>query len=110
VLFRKSILKTTGYFREDLEQILDAEFYYRVLKKYKIGIIKKELAAFRLHPEQTTNINRNKPISDYRKYDKILYNEFFFNLNFKEKKRLFIKLSLIGKFVTKIKHTAAGRK
>lgn len=110
VLFRRSILKKIGYFREDLEQILDAEFYYRVLKKYKIGIINKELAAFRLHPEQTTNINRKKAISDYRNYDKILYCDFFWYLSFKEQKRLFFKFNLIGKFIRKFRHAATGKR
>lgn len=110
VLFRRSVLKKSGYFREDLQQILDAEFYYRILKNHKIGIINKELVAFRLHPEQTTNINRKKAISDYRDYDKILYNNFFWYLNVHQQKRLFFKFNFIGKVIRKLKYAAVIKK
>lgn len=109
VLFRTSILNRTGYFREDLQQILDAEFYYRILKTYRIGIINKDLVAFRLHPLQTTNINRQKYISDYRDYDKILYKDFFWYLNISEQKRLFFKFNFIGRVIRKLKNAAAVR-
>lgn len=109
VLFRKSILKETGDFREDLQQILDFEFYYRLLKKYKIAIINKELAAFRLHPMQATNINRNRPIKDYKEYDKILYRDFFWYLNKGQQQRLFRKFNLIGRGYRKIRNAIKAR-
>lgn len=53
VLFKKSIIDTVGYFNENLKQVLDFEFYYRILKKSKIAILNKELVKFRLHNDQT---------------------------------------------------------
>jgi glycosyltransferase involved in cell wall biosynthesis len=88
LMFRKSIIDKTGLFRTDLHQILDLEFYYRVLKFYKIAIINENLVEFRLHPGQAS---QNKGI-DYRKeynlFRKILFVHFFRYLNTKEKIKL----------------------
>lgn len=83
IMFKKEIVNKVGYFREDLHQILDYEFCYRILKKYKIGIINKVLVQFRLHEMQATNINRKraKDTGDTIKYQKILYNEYLWYLN-----------------------------
>lgn len=89
-LFRKDLLKKTGYFREDLKQILDYEFYYRILKKYEIAILEKELVKFRLHQQQATNINKGHDSSDYIAYDRIIYKEYFKFLS-KEKQIEYLK-------------------
>lgn len=91
VLFPAALIDKVGPFREDLAQILDYEFYYRILKHKKIAIINEELIGFRLHPLQTTNINRGKPIEDYEKYDRILFEDFFWYLSRNEQKRLLKK-------------------
>lgn len=78
-MFRRDILNRVGYFKEDLKQILDYEFCYRVLKTAKIAIINKPLVKFRLHEMQATNINRIQNINRPNKvgkgdnYSKILY-------------------------------------
>lgn len=110
VLFRKSIIKKVGYFREDLKQILDYEFYYRILKHRYIAIINEELVCFRIHPKQATNVNRRKVINDYKNFDKILYQNFLLHLNIAEKKRLFLKYNLIGKTYKKLKNAAGKRR
>ncbi|WP_339847477.1 glycosyltransferase [uncultured Dokdonia sp.] len=92
-LFRKSLLDEIGFFDEDLRQILDYTFYYRVLKKYDIVILNKELAKFRLHDKQATNVNRHQQIDDHERYDEILYNEFYSYLHPVHKKRLYKKFS-----------------
>ncbi|EDM42975.1 hypothetical protein SCB49_01687 [unidentified eubacterium SCB49] len=76
VLFKKSIIDEVGFFDENLKQILDYVFCYRVLKHTPIAIINKPLISFRLHPEQATNVNRSKKITDYEDYKRILYLEF----------------------------------
>ena len=89
-MFRKDLIKNIGYYREDLKQILDYEFYYRLLKKYKIAILEKELVKFRLHQQQATNLNRGNDGLDYVKYDKLIYKEYFWYLN-KKKQKEFLK-------------------
>jgi hypothetical protein len=80
VLFRKAIIKKAGCFREDLKQILDYEFYYRLLKKGDIAILNEKLAAFRLHPNQATVINKQTGLDEWELYEKILFNKFFWLL------------------------------
>lgn len=87
-MFRKAILEEVGFFQEDLKQILDYVFYYRVLKKYPILIINTPLVHFRIHKQQATNVNRHQKISDYERYDRILYKEFFDLLHPETQQRL----------------------
>ena len=86
-IFRKELINKVGYFREDLNQILDYEFCCRVLKKYKIAIIDEKLIQFRLHNNQASNINNINSVCENLKYQDILYENYFwyFNLNQKIK-------------------------
>lgn len=88
ILFRKSLVKEIGDFREDMIQILDVEFYNRILKKYKIAIINKELYAFRIHAMQATNLNKGRDQEDFILYKKILFSDFFWYLNSNVKQQL----------------------
>ncbi len=91
-LFRTDILKSIGFFNSNFEQILDFEFYCRILKKYEILITSKILAQFRFHMCQTSNQNQIKPIKDYKKLDRQLLFNYFFYINTKEKFRLLFKI------------------
>ena len=103
VMFKKSILDEVGYFQEDLKQILDYVFYYRVLKKYPIAILNESLVKFRIHEKQATNVNRNQKITDYDTYDHILYKEFFPLLHPDTQQRLRVKLHPFHNFVFRVK-------
>jgi len=87
-LFRKKLVEEIGYYREDLKQILDYEFYYRILKKHEIAVLEKELVKFRLHEQQATNVNRGNDHSDYKKYYRLMYDDYFWYLNNKKKVEL----------------------
>lgn len=105
VLFRKEILNNVGFFREDLKQVLDYEFYYRILKKHNIAILPKKLVKFRLHDQQATSINNKmNDISDYVKYDRIIYENYFWYLNYSKKVDLLKKHNRIVKRLIKIKN------
>jgi hypothetical protein len=43
-----------------MQQIIDLEFSYRLLKKYSILILNEKLLRFRLHKEQASEINNGK--------------------------------------------------
>jgi glycosyltransferase involved in cell wall biosynthesis len=103
VLFKKEMLQQVGFFDENLKQILDYVFYYRILKNYPIAIINKPLVKFRIHKEQATNVNRNKPIADYEIYKKILYKEFLPLLHPSHKKKLVLKFSKTAQLKKKLK-------
>jgi glycosyltransferase involved in cell wall biosynthesis len=102
-LFRKNMVEEIGYFREDLKQILDYEFYYRILKKQRIAVLEKELVKFRLHKQQATNVNRGSDDLDYVKYDEIIYNQYFWFLNKQKKIELLKRYNHIVKVLLKIK-------
>lgn len=101
VMFRRNVINTVGFFNEDLKQILDYEFYYRILKKHKVAILPEKLGAFRIHENQATNINRIVKIDDYEIYDQILYKDYFWLLNSKQQKKLFFKYHPIATVVKK---------
>lgn len=110
VMFKRKLVEEVGYFDEDLEQILDYVFYYRLLKKHPILIINKPLVKFRLHSSQATQINNQKHILDYEKYDLILYKQFFSFLNPEHKKRLALKYSIKNKIKQKLKRVFFPKK
>jgi GT2 family glycosyltransferase len=83
-MFRKSIVEKIGYFREDLMQILDYEFCYRVLKRYHIVILNETLCKFRLHEHQATQLNKGQDQNDYRIYRQIIHKHYFWYLSRKE--------------------------
>lgn len=91
VMFKKEIMNSIGVFNNDLKQILDYEYWYRVLLKYKIIIINEPLVSFRIHDSQETNVNRNRIIKDYEKYEDFQLNKLFFYLNNTRKRKLLIK-------------------
>jgi glycosyltransferase involved in cell wall biosynthesis len=91
VLFTKEIVKKLGYFDESLKQILDYEFWYRILKHKKIIVLENKLVSFRLHAQQATNVNRAKGIPDYDLYEKILYKGYLKLLNPKKQVQLLKK-------------------
>ncbi len=102
-MFRTEILDEVGYFQEDLKQILDYVFYYRLLKKYAIAIINKPLVKFRIHPNQATNVNRQQKITDYARYDRILYDEFYALLHRQTQDRLRTKFHVFYKGLFRLK-------
>lgn len=104
VMFRKSVVDQVGYFREDLKQILDYEYWYRILKKHPIAIINKPLVKFRLHAQQATHVNRNQAISDYRIYEQILYKDYRKHLHPSLKKRLYLKYHPLPLLKNRIKN------
>ena len=77
VLIRKSVFDSIGYFRSDLFQLLDIEFWYRIMKGGKVAFIDAELISFRLHEDQATRKNYNRGINDYHRLSHIFYHEYW---------------------------------
>ncbi len=57
VLLRKSIMDVTGPFSETLKQMLDYEYWYRMMPYCKVSLVDETLASFRLHVRQATRQN-----------------------------------------------------
>jgi len=56
-LFSRKLYNKIGPFSTELQQILDYEYWLRVLRKFNIGIINEKLVSFRYHPLQTSTKN-----------------------------------------------------
>ncbi|TVZ53385.1 glycosyltransferase family 2 protein [Dokdonia sp. Hel_I_53] len=103
-MFKRSIVNDVGLFSEDLKQILDYEFYYRILKKYPIIILKEKLVNFRIHSLQATNVNRTTTINDYEIYPKILYQHYLHLLHPNLQHKLKMKYKLLYNYFYKVKN------
>lgn len=98
-LFKRELVEKIGYFREDLKQILDYEFCYRVLKKYKILVLNEPLIKFRLHEMQATNINKLKKNNENKIHEDIIYKEYFWSLNRNKQLELLRKRNKVFSFL-----------
>lgn len=103
VMFTRKIIAKVGFFDEELKQILDYVFYYRVIKEYPIAILQEKLVKFRVHPNQTTNRNKYLDIQDYSKYDYLIYKEFNHLMNTKSRIRLLKKFHPVFKVLVQLK-------
>lgn len=101
VMFRKEVIEKVGFFRNDLEQSLDYEYWYRILKYYNIAILDEKLVKFRLHPQQATIVNKNRSIQDYDIYEKIIFFNYFLLISSSLRKKLFFKVTSLGKLIFK---------
>ncbi len=104
VMFRKEITKSIGLFDVRLKQILDYEYWYRILKNKPVIVINKPLVAFRIHENQATNVNSKAEINDYNMYHKILHKEYYHFLHDSLKESLdneFSKSNELKKYVLK---------
>ncbi len=97
VLLKKEVFNKVGFFRTDLKQSLDYEYWYRVFAKYHIGFINKELISFRIHKMQASSVNSKNTIADYDLYPKLIYKNLFWHIHPKLKKHLFFKYNALGK-------------
>jgi glycosyltransferase involved in cell wall biosynthesis len=104
VMFKRELIDTVGYFNEDLKQILDYEYWYRILKYHPIYVINKPLVKFRLHPNQATNVNNSQRIEDYEIYEQILYKQYLKLLHPVVRKRLYLKYHPIPLLKQRIKN------
>ncbi|MDN3605675.1 glycosyltransferase [Kaistella yonginensis] len=76
-MFTRELFNRIGPFSIALKQMLDYEYWIRVLVKYKIGIIEEKLVCFRVHEEQTsylTSLSKNNEADSIRQtfYQKLL--------------------------------------
>lgn len=88
VLLNRKCFKKVGYFSEVLQQALDSDYWYRVMKQYDVGFIDETLASFRLHDKQASVINKKREIPDKELVYKLYYKELFWQLHYKNKWKL----------------------
>ncbi|HZS40772.1 MAG TPA: glycosyltransferase family 2 protein [Polyangia bacterium] len=77
-VFKRAILADVGYFREDLPVLGDWDFHLRVLRKYDLGLIARELAYYHFRRDSTHGEYSNTvtgAVDKHLLYDTLLRNE-----------------------------------
>ncbi|SKB70592.1 Glycosyltransferase involved in cell wall bisynthesis [Parapedobacter luteus] len=82
VMFRRELFDELGPFNTALKQMLDYEYWYRILKEHPIAVLDEALIKFRLHEDQTTARNKTNKISERMSYIRFIEKELFFYLSF----------------------------
>lgn len=93
----KDVFVKTGKF-QPLKQLLDIDYWFRILKNYNVVILEEKLISFRVHDEQTSSKNRINKIDETSAIKDFLLKNFFryFNKNVKLS-LLYYKFPLIKK-------------
>ncbi|WP_165571324.1 glycosyltransferase family 2 protein [Flavobacterium reichenbachii] len=103
VLLKKECFRKVGFFDENLKQALDIDYWYRLMKYYKIGFIDEELVSFRLHDNQATYINQINQINETDLLNRKLYKSIFWCFHPKRRWKFFKSYSFVGDLVRKCK-------
>lgn len=99
VLLKKECFSKVGLFDENLKQTLDIDYWYRLMKYYKIGFIDEELVSFRLHNDQASSVNQRNQINETDLLIKNFYKTIFWCFHPKKRWKLFKSHSQIGNLV-----------
>lgn len=104
VLLKKECFEKAGWFNEELQQALDSDYWYRVMKYYDVGFIDDVLVKFRLHDKQASKINKQRKIPDKDLLYKQYYKHLFWQLHVKNKFKLLKLYHPVFKILVAIKH------
>lgn len=104
VLLNRACFDEVGWFNETLRQTLDYEYWYRVMTKFNIGFIDKNLASFRLHKNQASQINKQQKVSENVSLNAYYYKNLFWYLHPKNKLKLLKLYHPFFKMLVKIKN------
>jgi predicted O-linked N-acetylglucosamine transferase (SPINDLY family)/GT2 family glycosyltransferase len=89
VLIPKAVMDHLGGFDANLQQLLDADLWFRILGHYNVGFVNQSLSCLRIHSGQQTqkNISKGQNLKDYQRfYQKLLFHSDyeFLSLPFKQ--------------------------
>lgn len=93
VLINKKVFANVGLFSTKLKQVLDIEFWNRLLKFWDVVYIEQPLIKFRLHEQQTTAINKKNKLNEWKDFYDMMYQTVFFNLSWHNKKYVLKRLN-----------------
>jgi glycosyltransferase involved in cell wall biosynthesis len=92
VLIRKEVFDRVGFFNEKLKQSLDYEFYYRLMKCYRVKAVHEKLVQFRIHGTQATARNARTVLADSYLLPCLLLRNHFWKLHIRVRLTLVYKL------------------
>lgn len=88
LMIRKSIYNELGGYNTDIKHIEDQDMWIRILEKYDLGIINKELINYRIHENQGSNYYSSKKRQelsvDLKYIDKYLNKNLEFNIRYRK--------------------------
>ena len=102
-LIKKATMMQVGLFDLHLKQILDIEYWYRIMAYGKVTYIDKELVSIRLHEQQATAINNRNNVDEFYILEKMIGKVSFGQLSFRNKKNFLYRYTVLGKLWKKIK-------
>ncbi|MGL5082586.1 MAG: glycosyltransferase family 2 protein [Microcoleaceae cyanobacterium] len=95
VLIPKAVFEKIGGFDPNLHQLLDVDFWFRIMGSYNIGFINQSLSKLRIHSGQQTqkNISAQENLKDYQRlFYKMLESPDYYFLSADLKQIIFCKL------------------
>ncbi|WP_353777929.1 glycosyltransferase [Winogradskyella sp. 3972H.M.0a.05] len=109
VLIKKACFDKVGYFSESLHQVLDCEFWYRLMPYYKIAFVDEYLAKFRVHDQQASAKNKEKKVKEEAQLYRSYYKNLLKYLHPKNKRKLLKQFHPLFKFGVTLKRKFDGR-
>ncbi|MCD0471086.1 glycosyltransferase [Flavobacterium sp. JAS] len=107
VLLKKRCVDKIGLFDEHLKQTLDIDYWYRLMKYYKIGFIDEELVSFRLHYDQASSVNKRNQINEGELLNKKFYKTISWYFHPKKRWKFFKRYSSVGNLARYIKRVCS---
>ena len=104
VLLKRECFDSVGWFREDLQQVLDYEYWYRLMSQYNVGFINDALVGFRLHDNQASALNKNIGVNEQHILFTSYYKHIFWHLHPKNQWKLLKLCHPVFKTMVGIKH------
>lgn len=109
VLIKSSVFSELGLFDASLRQFCDLEMWLRIAAHHKIAFSDRELATFRIHPQQTTNTNAAQDriwAEIYQVWLKLVFHPIYENITFTLRRNIYLHLwqSLMRECLGSIRH------
>jgi glycosyltransferase involved in cell wall biosynthesis len=96
-LMKRSKMMEMGLFDLELKQVLDIEYWYRIMNYGKVGFIDQPLISFRLHKEQATAVNSRNSVDELYLLEKSLGKHLFWRLHPANRKDILYRHYYVGK-------------
>lgn len=110
VLLHRKVFEREGGFDEDLKQVLDYVYWYKVFRHFKVGFVDAALVTFRLHVEQASQVNARADLrAEFDRVPRYFLRHFGPYLHRRVLLRLVLRHTAIGRAVARVVHRIRTR-
>lgn len=102
-LLKRSTMLEMGLFDLKLKQVLDIEYWYRIMNYGKVAFINEPLITFRLHDEQASAVNLRNSVNEHFLLEKSLGKHIFWRLHASYQKDILYRHYYVGKIWKRLK-------